>query len=249
MNLFRVLAIVVAIALSGAACDRKPAKSTWMSREHHKWPQIALTNAATFKGHSALEGASCFLVKSDDGKVYGVTARHLVGPDGGVHPDIDLQKLDVVLASWRMSVRTEPDLYVEVNKVAARGSGSKEDDWLLLSLKMVKNQALPGLALPVRDGALEVGDTVYMLGCPYDESFCKQNVYKGEVTAVKGKQFSFSFSPAVHLRGFSGAPIIDKNGHAAGILLGVSKAAIRNEVHNEGVAQGMEPIRDWLESN
>ena len=51
---------------------------------------------AEFIGHTPLHGASAFLVKSQDGRTLAATARHLVGPNGGVEPEISLAGLNGV---------------------------------------------------------------------------------------------------------------------------------------------------------
>ena len=56
------------------------------------------------------------------------------------------------------------------------------------------------------------------MGCPYDELGCRQNVYTGKVTARSGDRFRFDIEPPVDLRGFSGAPILDRYGRVVGIM-------------------------------
>ncbi len=240
------------VALLTTACDaRRPlskAKAeSWVAQDPKTWPQIVLTNDATFaKKHSSLEGASCFLVKASDGRVFGVTAKHLIGEDGGVEPEIKPAYLNSVIKSWKMSPRTMPESFVEVNKLAAYGA-TETDDWLLFSMK--EKSPLPAEALKVRKDSVEVGETVYLLGCPYEDEKTKQNVYKGLVRAGFKNQFTFEFVPAVDLRGFSGAPIVDANGHLVGILTGM--AQLRNAQMNSsaaGRAECTDAIYEWLES-
>jgi len=38
-------------------------------------------------------------------------------------------------------------------------------------------------------------------------------VYAGKVTARAGDRFRYHIDPPVDIRGFSGAPVIDRNGH------------------------------------
>ncbi len=60
----------------------------WISREPEDWPQIVLTNHAEFHGHTPLDGASGFLIRTEDDRVFAATARHLIGLEGGVEPGI-----------------------------------------------------------------------------------------------------------------------------------------------------------------
>jgi len=139
MFIHRVRWLVLVVAMTTAGCDRKkpavkPAVETWASQKYEKWPQIVLTNDAKFKGHTPLQGASSFLIKASDGRVFAVTARHLLGPDGGVSPAVEVGQFNKVLTSWKMAPRTLEDLSVEVDKLVAYGK-EKEDDWLLFSIK------------------------------------------------------------------------------------------------------------------
>jgi len=102
-------------------------------------------------------------------------------------------------------------------------------DVALFSIK--GQEQLPATALAVRRRPLEIGEEVFLLGCPYDEGGCRQNVYAGKVTRSRpGLAFDFTVAPPVSLRGFSGAPVIDRNGHAAGVFcrLGSSGEGGRN---------------------
>jgi hypothetical protein len=59
-----------------------------------------------------------------------------------------------------------------------------------------------------------------MAGCPYREQDCKQNVYTGEVTERAYRDlFRYSLLPAVDIRGFSGAPILDEKGYVVGVMM------------------------------
>src|SRR5687768_2851825 len=94
MRIHRVQWLLVLVALTVVGCDQEkpvviaPAEK-WVSQKRDTWPLILLTNEATFKGHTPMEGASSFLIKASDGRVFGVTARHLIGEDGGVEPQLD----------------------------------------------------------------------------------------------------------------------------------------------------------------
>src|SRR5687767_604168 len=174
MHISRMLLLILAATVILAACDRKPAVKTaatepWATQPREKWPQIALTNDGQFRGHTAMEGASSVLVKAEDGRMFGVTAKHLLGEDGGVSPAVEPSRFNEVLASWRMHARTMPEPFVEVDKLVAEGKDNQ--DWVLFSMKKKAN--LPSRPLRVRGSRVEVGETVYMIGCPYEEEDCR----------------------------------------------------------------------------
>jgi hypothetical protein len=130
---------------------------------------------------------------------------------------------------------------VEVDKLVAYGK-EKEDDWLLFSIK----PSATGMAsrpLRVRGDPVEKDDTVYLLGCPYSHDDCRQNVYPGRVRGTYYQEISFTLSAMIDLSGFSGAPVVDNNGHLVGILTGSGGL-----MPTSAKAQSVEAIYQWLES-
>ena len=51
---------------------------------------------------------------------------------------------------------------------------------------------------------------------------CVQNIYQGKIdyTETKNALISFTLDKTIDISGFSGAPVLDKNGHVAGMLTG-----------------------------
>jgi hypothetical protein len=244
MRIHRVQWLVVLLALTVAGCDQekpviKAPAETWVSQKWKTWPQIVLTNDAKFKGHTPMKGASSFLIKSSDGRVFGVTAKHLLGEDGGVSPELDVTRFNNVLTSWRLAPRTKERSFVKVDKLVAFGK-RKDDDWLVFSLKPQSN--LPAVPLRVRGTPVADEEQVYLLGCPYSDDDCMQNVHAGHVYRTYQQEIIFDFEPKVDLSGFSGAPVIDGNGHLVGILKG--KWGFKY-----AVAQNALEIYKWLESS
>jgi len=95
----------------------------------------------------------------------------------------------------------------------------------------------------VRGDPVEKDDTVYLLGCPYSHDDCRQNVYPGRVRGTYYQEISFTLSAMIDLSGFSGAPVVDNNGHLVGILTGSGGL-----MPTSAKAQSVEAIYQWLES-
>jgi hypothetical protein len=190
----------------------------WIATPKQNWPQFVLKNDAAFTANRYLSGASGFLISDDRTGVVAVTAIHLLGENGGVAPEIPPRQLDSALLHWRLFPRTSPDSFVEVAGLGAIPSSREYFDWLVLKLKPSK-RPLPATPLRLRASPVRVGETVHLIGVSYAEPEARQKVYTGKVVERHfGDRFRFSISPAVNLRGFSGAPIVDENGLVVGIM-------------------------------
>jgi S1-C subfamily serine protease len=211
----RLLPLLTAFCFFACGDNRKA--QPWVSRPGSEWPQLVLTNRADFRGHTSLEGASGFLVKQGDGRILAATAAHLLGEAGGVEPEIPLDRLSGVIDSWRMYPRTMPETYVEITASDVEWNGANRPDWLFLSVRI--KDLLPSHPLTPRTKPVEPGDSVYLIGCPYSEPDCIQNIYAGVVTLREPESnvFHFTVDPPVALSGFSGAPIVDSRGYLAGM--------------------------------
>lgn len=91
------------------------------------------------------------------------------------------------------------------------------DDWLLLAVR-TRPPAEEVAALRLASDSAGISDRVFLVGCPYSERDCAQNVYRGRVTHRDGSRFWYSLDPPVDVRGFSGAPILNEAGRVVGIF-------------------------------
>jgi hypothetical protein len=255
-QLLLITALVGVAALTGCRrSDNKPQPSEpaaaaepepWASKPPREWPQLVLSNQADFTGHTPLRGASAFLIKTQDGRTLVATARHLLGVNGGVEPEIRLPRLNAAIRSWRLYPRTLPDQFVSVDGVGAEGLEDENLDWLVLTIKGPAGQ-LPATPLRLRPGPVQVGEKVLLVGCPYSEATCKQNVYVGKVTARDGDRFRYDIEPPVDIRGFSGAPVLDSDGHVAGVMTVWFEPRMRGQDHLEAGGEDSASIYQLVE--
>jgi Trypsin-like peptidase domain len=221
-----LLPIVALLGLIAAAPDAPPSTAPtadWAKLPPDQWPQLVLTNEATFDGHSPLHGASSFLMKLPDGEVVVGTAKHLIKKPGGVDPPITLADLDHVLTRWRVFPRTKSELALEAKGIVESVAHESTNDWLMLHLAK-EVSTLPSTPLVPRPEPVDVGETVYLIGVSYEDKEVAQNVYKGVVTGRPRKNyFTYEFDPPVRIAGFSGAPIVDTNGLLVGHGVSMSK--------------------------
>lgn len=221
--------ILATILLLICGCDQpKPSEAAalaepWVALPHEQWPQLVLTNAAKFRGHSPLSGASGFLVRGEGGEILAATARHLLGENGGVEPEVTLAELDASFQSWVMYPRTMPDRAIKLLGSASRTDGPTNNDWVLLKVAAATTYAH---ALRLRRTPVSVGERVHLVGVSYAEPNVAQKVYSGVVTARGfGDRFRFDITPHVDIRGFSGAPVLDD----AGLVVGVTGVRLNRE--------------------
>lgn len=214
----------------------------WVDKPFSDWPQLLLTNEAYFEDSRSLYGASAFLIKNRSGKVFAATARHLIGPAGGVEPAIGAGDLDKVLKSWVLAIRnTDFSNRVNVTGAAPIGLDDPNLDWLILQIADQVGR-LPATPLEMRDTPVKVGETVYLLGVPYSDKTSTQNLYKGKVTErADGNRFSYSIRPAANIRGFSGAPILDTKGFLVGVMSLWFEPAMQGEKYLEAGGEDIEP--------
>ena len=188
----------------------------WSSSAPDQWPQLVLTNSATFKGHSALHGASGFLIYGDSGAIHAATARHLLGKNGGVEPEVTLLDFDKAFDSWSMYPRTRPDEHLKIVGSATFRNSPLGNDWLILRAEA---QSPPAKPLHIRPSRVKVGEHIHLVGVSYAEPEVAQKVYSGTVTARgAGDRFRYDISPHVDISGFSGAPIVDDAGLCVGVM-------------------------------
>lgn len=206
-----------------AAPSRPPPTSVvapepWSAQQPALWPQLVLTNHATFRDSSALSGASSFLISSH-GRVLLATALHLLGSAGGVEPPVALASFDRNLTAWSSFVRTRPAQAIAATSLAMRPvANAAAGDWLLLETAPLAAQDLPARPLALRESPVTLGERVFLVGCEYRDVPCTQGVISARVTARSGHSFRCELDRPTVLNGFSGAPIVDVAGRVVGVM-------------------------------
>lgn len=202
-------------AAAGDADANCPA-APWATKPKDQWPQIVLTNHAEFHGHTPLQGASAFLFRAPDHGIMAATARHLIGENGGVEPEIALPDFNKALDFWVMHPRTLPEKALQIASLASPHNAPKAFDWLLLNV--AHGSAIPVTAVDPRPTPVKIGERVHLIGVSYDEPDVAQKVYTGKVTRREADRFAYDLETPVNIRGFSGAPIVDDSGRLVGIM-------------------------------
>lgn len=218
---FALRLLAAGCTLTVGACDHQPAQQAgppvknWMAEPFDKSPQVLLTNGATFADGQRLDGASAFLVQAG-GQRFAVTAKHLIGPDGGIEPKKLPSHLNAELVSWQLFARRQAPDTLRIDQLL-NTMDADSSDALVFSLKDAKTSYQ---ALIPRYDAPAKGEEVYLIGCPYAEPDCRQNRYPVRVVDTATDVYVLTENPGLELQGFSGCPVVDKQGRVIGLLRG-----------------------------
>lgn len=192
--------------------------------------QILLTNSAQFTNDRTLEGASGFLIKYN-GTNFAVTVRHLLGEAGGVEPEVKINELSKVLTKWEMMPRVVTNAAKETVKLDAKSLDFSQSNSDIVLLNVISNDFVIEILMPNFDFPT-VGETLFLIGCPYSETKCKQNSYPVKYVEFDETENSlvFEIKSGVALSGFSGAPVVNSKGEVSGALVSSGAADGKNYV-------------------
>lgn len=204
-------------------------RESWVSKPPKDWPKLVLSHDAEFRGHSALSGASAFLIELPDKKIVAATAKHLLGPDGGVEPGLRVNEINEATVNWRLHTRASLTNTIGVAGLFGSANYYRSfDDSVLLEVD-ASISALPVIPLKLRFKPVERDEKIYVVGVRYDNVKHEQEVFQGRVKRVSSGLIEASLENPVNLKGFSGAPILDSAGHVVGMVTGA-----RNEPDKSG---------------
>lgn len=184
---------------------------------------VLLRNSFEFTNGQNSRGASAVMVEASWG-VAAVTARHLLGLAMGVEPEVMPSQFNEDLDSWQLFIpgtsQRSLEAIADVDKLKYPIKDDLGPDLLVFSLV----QDAPALdrtsaqVLKVAGGKPKAGDIHYLIGCPYSETDCVQNIYPIELVGMAW-ELTYRFAhDDISLAGFSGAPIVTSDGELIGIL-------------------------------
>ncbi len=234
---------LITICLLFSACDygqrnQKKITDTKKSTENTAAPdvsnilkkQILLTNNAKFTDGRIMEDASGFLIKYN-GANFAVTVRHLLGEAGGVEPEVKINDLSKSLTSWEMMPRVVGNADAETIEVSATGLDFSQSPADIVLLKVTSKDFTIETLTPNFD-IPQVGENLFLIGCPYSETQCKQNSYPVKFVEFdeQEKALVCEMDAKVELSGFSGAPLINGKGEVLGALISGGAVGGKNYV-------------------
>jgi hypothetical protein len=191
----------------------EPAPPPWVETDSSRWPRILMTNRIVDPDGSYGDAGSASLARLPTGVVVLCTARHLM-------PDTKLADLFHSIKSWGAYGRSQQPL-VRVSRLAMDANTPSSFDGLILC-PATQQTTWPTTVLPMRQTPLRVGETIYLVGDPFNEPRENQKVYKGVVrdTPITGNEMEYDVDGTFVTTGLSGAPVVDEQGRLAAINLG-----------------------------
>ena len=197
-------------------------------------------NVMLFTGDRISGGASSSLIEID-GKVYLLTAKHLLGKDMGIEPEVKPSNFDRELEVWKVLTAKDFDAGNFDAGLFVTGIHRPDDDMnvdLMVLEVDVRADLVAANTLPLSKDRPEPGDRLFIIGCPYSESGqCDQNIYGGTLVpeSYEGMLIiELDDGPSV-LSGFSGAATLNSNGEIIGVIYGGS----------DGIALAT-PLPEWM---
>jgi hypothetical protein len=181
--------------------------------------QILLRNYYELKDGRKSSGASAFLIQRD-GKVRAITAKHLLGPAMGIDPAVKPMDFDRTMKYWVFFVPTDDNPVAAVSGIVDPDDNTAID-FIELSVRPLDHpDPDPSLhVLEIAKASPKVGDRLSLVGCPYAENDCVQNIYPGSVASVSDNRITMKLDDnGFSLAGFSGAPVLDRRGEVVGVL-------------------------------
>jgi hypothetical protein len=224
----------------------------WITLPQEQWPTIALINHVYFKNgdryiHPSFNYAgTAFLIDNGDDTL-AVTAKHVLWV--ARNKKRNKVQINSELRRWIMKPKgNSPDSVVvdrllnEDSTEVLEGPASTilERDWLIFTIRSKSPNIHP---LKPRYTDVIPGETVYIVGNPYDESTTQ--ILQTKILRKLGMDILIEQLPDKPMSGVSGSPVIDSNGFVIGVFSSTSTDAITGK--DVYVATSTEYLKDLLD--
>jgi hypothetical protein len=177
--------------------------------------QVFFRNDFSFHFEQTAQGASAFFIRHKE-KTYVVTAKHLLGEGMGIMPWVLPSTFDKRLNYWRV-INPMDGKQVYVGRIK-----KPNDDWELdIIMFPLEEKIASENILTIATTEPKVFDQLFIIGCPYEETKCTQNIYPLLYRGMNGTQLMFTWpNKNVSSKGFSGAPIVNAKGEVVATYVG-----------------------------
>lgn len=213
MKLLNRLCVAGALAIGFPAC----AEPVTAAAPAIVKSQVLLRNYISFKSGQESQGASAFLLKVGD-QTYAVTVKHMLGEDMGITPPVPPSHVNAELNKWLFYIPGTTTVVAQADHLV-----TPNDDLTIDRIAFAIGD--PSVAtkagvqtLTLAPALPKPGATFYIMGCLYAEETCHQTVYRlTYVLNDDGYLLAKPIDPIAEFAGFSGAPVVDSQGHAVAL--------------------------------
>jgi len=210
------------------------AQKNWTQRPISQWKQIALINNVKFNNakYNNPYAGSAFLLDTGKG-IVAVTAKHVLLL--AKSKQMNSVHFKGSLKQWIFHPKGDSAQPIVAERLINADNNELLDpaklmdkDCIVFSLKSVPNHIR---ALKLRNTPIQPNEIVYVIGCPYVDKSCVQNVYKGTFVRKQGVNLLVRLeNTQLNLGGMSGGAVIDKNGEVVGVVSRMLRDAQTKEV-------------------
>ncbi len=218
-----LLTSLIACCMQGDPVPEQSSRSAgWIERPIEQWPRLVLSQSASFRISSDLTSGCAFLGERPDGRVVAVTANALLSVRAGVIPAVRVPELSLQWVAWNLRAPGLDDPAVALSGLASAGF----DHWTCgLLMFDLESAPPPGFATPLAlgDAPPEPGAALTLLGpaAGAGEPQPALRVIAGPVDEAGGFEFTIPEGTAEAWAERLGAPLIDSQARAVGVLTGL----------------------------
>ena len=231
-NLITYLTLIVLLMFS--TCIEVQAQKQWTQKPVSQWKQIALINNVKFQNskYNNSYAGSAFLLNTGKG-VVAVTAKHVLLL--AKSKQMNSVHFRGTLKAWAFHPKGDSTRPILAKRLINADINEPLDpaklmnkDCIVFSLQSTPKHIQ---ALKLRERPIQPNETVYVIGCPYADKNCVQNVYKGTFVRKQGVNLLVQLeNTSLNLGGMSGGAVIDRNGDVVGVVSRMLRDAQTKEV-------------------
>jgi hypothetical protein len=203
-------------------------QSEWVKKDREHWPQVSMVNEVWYRNgeryvHPSFEyAATGFLIDTGTDTLAATVKHALWVAKTKSMKTVDLRDLKrwVMHPKGNLKDSVVIDHLINTDTTEALSgpqSSITQRDWLVFTTGYRSPAIQP---LRPRYTRVQVGERIYFTGCPYTEANCP--IKEAQVIEVEGNRIILTMPDNLNLGGYSGSPLIDKDGYLIGILGGSS---------------------------